>query len=285
LIKIGFVTDSSSDIPVEIAEKYGIEIVPLYIGIEGRTYKDQAEITPDEVFSALKAGKKVTTSAPSPGDFQKVFKELIEEKGADIIYCVTLSSRLSGTYNAAKIAKSFFNESKIKVIDSKTSTLCLGFILIQAAEAFKNGTDAESTGIIIEELVEKNKFIALLESFEYVFKGGRAVFFGRLLEKAVKLVPVLNIGKSGKVRLKKFARNKERALNEIYRQTVSIAGMNPLNLIGIFYGSDRNDALELKERISKNSQIKCMDIIVTRITTVISAHTGPGIIGVAVSPV
>jgi len=85
--KIGFVTDSSSDIPAEIAAKYGIKIVPLYIGIDGNTYKDQEEITPDEVFSALRAGKKVTTAAPSPGDFQEVFKKLLEEEGADFIYC------------------------------------------------------------------------------------------------------------------------------------------------------------------------------------------------------
>lgn len=283
--KIGFVTDSSSDIPAEIAARLGIKIVPLYIGIDGKAYKDQSEIMPDEVFSALKAGKKVTTAAPSPGDFQKVFKKLLEEEGADFIYCVTLSSKLSGTYNAANIAKSFFDKSKIRIIDSKTSTICLGFILMQAAEAFKSGMDNESIGMIIEELVEKNRFIALLESFEYVFKGGRAVFFGKLVEKAIKLVPILNIGKNGKVRLKKFAKNNETALNELYRQTVAIAKMNPLNLIGIFYGSDINPALELQERIRKNGQIKFKDIIISRITTVISAHTGPGIVGLAISPV
>ncbi|MBN1298341.1 MAG: DegV family protein [Actinobacteria bacterium] len=284
MTEIGFVTDSSSDIPEEIALRYNIKIVPLYIGVDGNTFRDQLEITPDQVFAALREGKKIITSAPSAGDFQKVFKDLFEKDGVEFIYCITLSSKLSGTFNAANIAKKFFPPDKIAVIDSKSSTISLGFISMQAAEAAAAGKSGEFIDKLIKELLENNRFIALLESFEYVFKGGRAVFFGRLVEKAVKLVPILNIGKNGKVRLKKFVKNMENALTEIYRFTVASAKANPSNLIGIFYGSDIKPAEKLKERIINESDIKAEDIILTRITTVISAHTGPGIIGTAISP-
>lgn len=284
MIKIGLVTDSSSDIPSGIAERYGIEIVPMYIGFEGRQYKDLIEITPEEVYSALHDGKKVTTSSPSAGDFRDTFKRLIEEKNIDLIYCVTLSSKLSGAYNAAVIARNFYPSENIKVIDSKTSTICLGLILMEAARAIQHGFDPYEIEKLIYELIEKNKFIATLESFEYVFKGGRAVFFGRLIEKAIRFIPILNIGKNGKVRLKKFVKNKENALTEVYRQVAAIAKMNISNRIGIFYGSDINPAKKLEKLLSQTAEIIIEEIIITKITTVISAHTGPGIWGVAVSP-
>jgi len=280
LTKIGLVTDSSSDIPSGIAERYGIEMVPLYIGFESSLRRDLIEITPEEVYAALREGKKVTTSSPSSGDFREAFSRLLEKQGVDIIYCITLSSKLSGAYNAANS----FPTDAIKVIDSRTSTICLGLIVLEAARAIEAGYQAVEIDKLIQELVEESKFIATLESFEYVFKGGRAVFFGKFIGKAIRFLPILNIGKNGKVRLKKFVKNKENALNEIYLQTVAAAKMNGSNRVGIFYGLDIAPAKELERLISQNTEIKVEEIIITKITTVISAHTGPGIWGVAISP-
>ena len=284
MTKIGLVTDSSSDIPSGIAERYGIEMVPLYIGFESSLRRDLIEITPEEVYAALREGKKVTTSAPSSGDFREAFSRLLEKQGMGTIYCITLSSKLSGAYNAANIAKNSFPPDVIKVIDSRTSTICLGLIVLEAAKAIEAGYQAVEIDKLIQELVEESKFIATLESFEYVFKGGRAVFFGKFLGKAIRFLPILNIGKNGKVRLKKFVKNKENALNEIYLQTVAAAKMNGSNRVGIFYGLDIAPAKELERLISQNTEIKVEEIIITKITTVISAHTGPGIWGVAISP-
>jgi DegV family protein with EDD domain len=284
LTKIGLVTDSSSDIPSGIAERYGIEIVPMYIGFENSLRRDLIEITPEEVYAALGEGKKVTTSAPSAGDFREAFNRLLEKQDIDIIYCITLSSKLSGAYNAANIAKNSFPSDVIKVIDSRTSTMCLGLIVLEVAKAIEAGYQAAEIGKRMQELVEKSKFIATLESFEYVFKGGRAVFFSKFIGKVIRFLPILDIGKNGKVRLKKFVKNKENALNEIYRQSVAAAKMNSSNRIGIFYGLDITPAKELERLISQNKEIKVEEIIMSKITTVISAHTGPGIWGVAISP-
>lgn len=284
MTKIGLVTDSSSDIPSGLAERYGIEIVPMYIGFESSLRRDLIEITPEEVYAALREGKKVTTSAPSTGDFREAFNRLLQKQDIDIIYCITLSSKLSGAYNAANIAKNSFPSDVVKVIDSRTSTMCLGLIVLEAAKAIEAGYQAAEIDKLIQELVEKSKFIATLESFEYVFKGGRAVFFGKFIGKVIRFLPILNIGKNGKVRLKKFVKNKENALDEIYWQSVAAAKMNSSNMIGIFYGLDIAPAKELERLISQNKEIKVEGIIIAKITTVISAHTGPGIWGVAISP-
>ena len=282
---IGIVTDSSSDIPDEYAKNFAIEIVPLYVGYEDKLFKDIIEIKPEEVFSALEKGLKVKTAAPSAGDFLNTFKYIFDNN-KDFIYCFTLSSKLSGTYNAANTAVSLLKDAKnnIKVIDTKTSTISMGLIVLGIARAVKKGCSMEEIDLIIAEMIKKTKFLAVLESFEHVLKGGRAAFMSKFLSKAMRVTPILTIGRSGKVHLAKFAKNKGKALLEIYKKTVNIASLNKSNSIGIFYGSDIAPAKELEKLIMQNKSIIIEEIILTQITTVISAHTGPGIWGVAISP-
>ncbi len=281
---IRIVTDSSSDIPEELVKKYSIEAVPLYVGFDGKMLKDLIEIKPEEVYEALEEGKKVHTASPSVGDFISVFKRLFEEEKADKIYCITLSSKLSASNNAANVAKNSFPEEKIKIFDSKTSTMCLGFTVLQAAMAIRQNYNEVEIEKLIEELIIRNKFIAVLESFEYVMKGGRGVFLSKFISKAIKFVPILYIGKEGTVKLRKFVRNKEKAIFEIYKQTIAVARQNRESFISIFYGEDLTPVRELEKLIRQNSEIAVADIIINKITTVMGAHTGPGIWGVAVSP-
>jgi DegV family protein with EDD domain len=293
-VKTAIVTDSSSDIPPELAKHYGIEIIPMYIGYDGFLRKDGVDIFPEEVYAALKENKKVSTSSPSIGDFLKVFDFLLVEKDIDLVCCITLSSRLSGAFNAASVACKKFKDSRteydeikddrIKVFDSKTSTICLGFIVLQAAQAASRGCSFEEIEEIINSLIEKNRFFALLENFEYVFKGGRGTFFGKIINKALIFTPILTIGKTGKVHLSKFAKNKNSALEEIYKMAVKESMSNSSSKFGIFYGEDIITAKYLEKMLKDNKDIRIDEIITTKITTVISAHTGPGIYGIAVSP-
>lgn len=282
--KIKIVTDSSSDIPGELVKKYSIETVPLYVSIDGKMMKDLIEIKPEEVYEALQADKKITTASPSVGDFTSVFKRLLEEENAEKIYCITLSSKLSGSNNAANIAKNAFPDEKIRVFDSKTSTMCLGFTVLQAAMAVKSGYSESKIEELITELIDRNRFIAVLESFEYVMKGGRGVFLSKFISKTIKFVPILYIGKEGTVRLKKLVRNKEKAIFEMYLQTIAAAKKNSENYISIFYGADLTPVKKLESLIRQNKEIVIADIIYNKITTVMGAHTGPGIWGVAISP-
>jgi DegV family protein with EDD domain len=283
-MKIAIVTDSSSDIPPELAKKYGIEVIPMYIGYDGFLRKDGVDIFPEEVYAALNENKKVTTSSPSIGDFLKVFNFLLEEKNIDLVCCITLSSRLSGAFNAASVAGKKISDGRLRVFDSKTSTICLGFIVLQAAQAASRGCSFEEIEELINALIVKNRFFALLENFEYVFKGGRGTFFSRIINKALIFTPILTIGKSGKVHLSKFAKNKNSALEEIYKMAVRASMSNNSSKFGIFYGEDINTAKYLEKMLKDNKDLRIDEILITKITTVISAHTGPGIYGIAVSP-
>ena len=175
--------------------------------------------------------------------------------------------------------------SDIRIIDSKTSTLSLGLIPIQAAMAVKKGHSLEETLELIETLIGLNRFLAVLGSFEYVFKGGRAAFFGNIFSKAFLLTPVLTIGRSGKVNLKKFSLNQDKALNYIADNALSIAKEYKRVNVGLFYGKDSEPIKEVKRLFESSKDISIDLLIENKITTVISAHTGPEIWGITVSPV
>lgn len=281
---IAIVTDSSSDLPEELARENDITVIPMYIGIEGKAYKEGKDITTSEVFRALEDGKRVNTSGPSVGDFVEVFKYLIEEKKKDIIYYIGLSARLSSTLNAAILASKYFPNTRIKIFDSKTSTISMGFIALEAARAAKRGKSEEEIDALINFLIKRNRFFAVLNNFVYVFRGGRALFLGKFLSAAVKFKPILTIGSNGKVHLKKFVRTQKNGIMGIYRLIKNEILPGEKSKIGIFYGGDIKPALELKKMITKDKNIDIDELIVTEITTIIGAHTGPGIWGAAFSP-
>jgi len=281
---IAIVTDTTADIPEELAKEYDISVIPLYVGYDGEMFKEGKEITNKDVYEKLEAGVKVNTSTPSTMDFVDMYRDLIKNKKKNFIYSIHLSSKLSGTVNAAIQAKKFFPDTKIKVIDSKNVTISLGFIVLEAARAVRKGLGEEKIDQIIDELKEKTKFFATIENFEYLFKGGRAPFLGKFLSSAVRFAPILTIGKDGKVKLKKFTRNINSAVLELYKQTKKTASPTHPNKIGIFYGEDKSLALELKKMITDDKDIKVDELVLTEITTIMSAHTGPTIWGIAVAP-
>ncbi len=281
---IAIITDSTSDIPVSLAEEYGIIITPLYIGFEGKLYKEGKTITNEKIYEKLEAGVKINTSAPPTGDFVNIFRDLIEKKGKNLIYCIHLSSKLSGAFNSANQAKKFFPQAKIKVIDSKNVTLSLGLIVLEAARAAREGKSEEEIDSLIESLIKKSKFFATIENFEYLFKGGRAPFLGKLLSKSIIFKLIITIDKNGKIKPKKIVRNRRNVFIEFCRQVKKASSSAKKVNIGIFYGSDKKTALELEKLIRDDSDTEIDEIILTEITAIISAHTGPGICGIAVCP-
>jgi len=284
MTNIAIVTDSSANIPEKLVKENDITIVPMYIGIEGKMYKEGKEIESKEIYEALEKDLKVHTSGPSAGDFLKVFKYLIEKKKKDLIYCISLSSKLSSAFNAVNLAKMNFPKNKIKIFDSKNSTISLGLIALGAVRAARDGKSEEEIDSLIEFLIKRSKFFAVLENFKYVFRGGRAPFLGKFLSAAIRFKPILTIGKNGKVQLKGSAKNRKSAIYKIYGQIKKEASCKGKKKIGIFYGSDISPALELKKMIEGDSDIDIDELILTEITAIMSAHTGPGIWGAAVCP-
>ncbi len=282
--RIAVITDSSSDIPARIADKYDITILPMYISFGGRTYKEGEGISSQKVYNALETGQKIYTSGPSVGDYTRVYAEKLKQDDIDKIYNICLSSRLSGTINSALAAQKNFPGQKIKIVDSKNATISLGLIVMEVARLAQMGMPEPKLMEKMDLLIEKTTFFAAIENFKHVLRSGRTPFLSNLLSKALIFKPVVSINASGKIYLKRILRNKNNAINELYKQAVRHIGQGFSWNIGIFYGPHKEPAMYLKRKFVDRKDLPVNDIIMTEITTVISAHTGPGIWGVALGP-
>ncbi len=282
--KIAIITDSASDITPEMAAEYGITVLPMYISFGGKTYKEGQDLNSQQVYRALDQGHKIHTAGPSIGDFMKAYAQAFKQDDVEKIYSINLSGKLSGTINSAMAAKKNFPPGKIEIIDSKNATISMGLMVIEIARLAQRDPSRQKLEQAIALLVEKNSFFAAIENFKYVLRSGRTPFLGSLLAKALIFKPVVSVNQHGKIYLKRMLKNKNSAIRELYKQTAQAMTSDFHWNIGIFYGLDRGPAEELKKMFAQNKDLPVKTIMLSQITAVISAHTGPGIWGAAFGP-
>jgi DegV family protein with EDD domain len=284
--KIAIVTDSVANIPDNLVKKYGIKVVPLYVILDGVSYKEELEISPDKIYSSLLSGSQIKSSTPSIKDFTETYEEIKEDQDPDMIYSIHLSSILSGTINSANIAVKSLKDINIKIVDSKKAAVSQGFIVLAAAIAAKNGASEKEVDREIERITKSSFFYATFDNFEYLVKGGRAPFLAGFVKKVMLLKPVISFNETGGLGLKRFCMNKNssiRALFNLLKKDIIISDMGSC-LIGICYGDDEEPAQRLKKMVEDDKEIQAIDIVMTRMTSVMAAHTGPSIWGIGACP-
>lgn len=284
--KIAIVTDSVADIPNELVEKYDIRVVPLYVNVDGKSYRENFEIDQDKVYGALLSGSPLSTSTPAVNDFLEVYRDIKEKEDPSVIYSIHLSSALSGTMNAASSAADALKDMNIKLIDSRKAAISQGFIVLAAAAAAKKGAGEKEIDAVIRKTMESSYFYATFDNFEYIVKGGRAPFLAGFVKRIMILKPVITFSKTGSLGLNKFCMTKRSSLKELYNLIKADIIRSHMGscLVGICYGNDEGPAEMLKKKIEDDPEIDARDFIITKITSVMAAHTGPGIWGVAVCP-
>lgn len=282
MANIRIVTDSTADLPAEVIQKYGIEVVSLKVHFGEEVY-DDTELTTDQFYEKLaQASKLPTTSQPSPVDFLDVYKRLNETPDTSII-SIHISSALSGTYQSAMLAKSMLEEkADITIIDSKSASYGIGMLVEAAAKAAANGKSVDEIVSIVNTLRHSTRLYFLVDTLEYLHKGGRigkaSAVFGSLLN----IKPILSIDEDGEVYAVDRVRGNRRAMNraiELLQQDFSDAQVH----VNIAYADVRESADELGELVKQQFQVQ--DITYSRIGSVIGTHVGTGVIAVFMSPI
>ncbi|MEO6887904.1 MAG: DegV family protein [Ktedonobacteraceae bacterium] len=194
---VRIVTDSTADIPRELAEARGITVVPLTVFFGNEAYLDGVELESDEFYRKLQASKEnPRTSQPSPASFQEAYTRLIEE-GADDILSVHLSSNLSGTYQSACTARdSLPDELKkvpIDVIDSRSISMAMGMSIIHAAEEARQGQGLEEIKAHMRDRLARTHILAVLDTLEYVRRGGRIGTASAMLGNMLSFKPIISV--------------------------------------------------------------------------------------------
>ena len=275
-MSIAVVTDSSCDIPTRIAQGLGIAVVPLNVHFGTRVFKDNVTITPDDFYTMLAASRELpTTSLASPGDFQETYDRLGE--GADGIVSIHISSKLSGTYNSVlQGARMTSATCPVEVIDSGQGSMGLGLAVIQAAEAANRGATQDEAAALAREAVARAQCFCLLETLEYLVKGGRIGKAQGRLGSLLDIKPMVILKDGAPSPLGK-ARKLSRALAKMKQTAREFA---PVESLAVMYSTTPEVAARVAEDLG--------DLLpeggvpyVTRFGPVLGVYTGPGAIGIA----
>ncbi len=279
---VRIVTDSTSDLPRELAEQLGIRIVPLRVIFGTESLRDGIDITPDAFFNRLKASTVLpTTSQPSPADFQAVFKEAAQA-GEEVV-CLTISAALSGTYLSATMARESFLNPAISVIDTRTTSMALGMLAEEAARMAMAGATRQQIVAHVEKLIPLTHVLFTVDTLEYLQRGGRIGGAQALLGTLLNIKPLLTL-RDGRVEPVERIRTKRRALDRM----VEIAAQwtretDYAYRVAVIHGQAPDEAAYVANRARE--QIRCTHLHQGEVGPVIGVHVGPGVVGLAFMPV
>lgn len=275
-MNIKIVTDSTADIPKALIDEYEIEVLPLTVHFNDKEYRDKIDLTPDEFYQKLlKADTLPYTSQVNPSAFEKTYKNILEKY--DRIISIHISSDLSGTYQSAVMAKNSLKDERICVIDSRTATLSLGMIVLEASKYVRMGLNADEIVKNINEYKNELNLLIVVDTLKYLKKGGRLTGTQAMIGEMLNIKPILTV-KDGKVVLLDKVRGHKKALNRIIEIMQEKGKELENQKIGIANAKSLDMALELKRLI--NDKFGTNDFIEAEAGCVIATHVGPGAYGV-----
>ncbi|NOZ27439.1 MAG: DegV family protein [Chloroflexi bacterium] len=278
---VRIVTDSTSDIPRDVAEELGIQIVPLRVIFDQDVLLDGIDITSDEFFERLVSSPTLpTTSQPPPSDFQKVFEAAVQ--AGDEVVCIVISSDLSGTYTSAIMAKEAMPDAPITVIDSRTTSLALGLVAEEAARMALAGATREQITRRVERLLPLTSILFIVDTLKYLQMGGRIGGAQALVGTLLNIKPLLTV-EGGRVEPVERVRTRRKALDRLVEIAVERSKQTEYAYhVGVLHSSAPQDA----ERVAKQVQerINCARIYVGQLGPVLGTHVGPKVVGVAMTP-
>ncbi len=275
---IGILTDSSCNLPREIIEDLGIEIIPLYVQIGTETY-EEFDITTAELCRRMREGLLPQTSQPPPGKFEEAFRRMAEKY--DSIIAILITSKHSGTYNSALVAREALPELDIEVVDSLSIATGTGFMAEAAARAAREGKTKEEILSLIYQLREKINIVATVSTLKYLHASGRVGAIKTMMASLLDVKPILSI-KDGEVVVVGQTRTRSRSLEEIISRVAKAAERLGRVDLSVLHADCPEEALLLREELTR--RVRPNRIFVNEITSVIAVHGGPGLIGVVYSP-
>ncbi len=270
------VTDSLSDITSDMAQELGITVIPLTVFFGKESFLDRVTITTDEFYYKLTHDATwPTTTQPPPGDFVNVYNKLAEE--TDEILVVTLSSRISGTYESALNAKGLVEkECRIEIIDSLTVAMGLGLIVIAAAKAAQTGANLDELADLVRRAMPQSHTIIYFDTLKYLAKGGRIGKAQGLLGAMLSIKPILTV-KDGEMAPLTRLRSQAAGMDYLYN---FVAGFPNIEELAVEHSTTPDEADKLVERLG--SVFPKEPIYRSTVSPVLGVYAGPGAMAVSV---
>ena len=278
--RVAVVTDSSSCIAGELARAHGIEIVSYDLVFDGRVYRDGVD-PPEDFYGMLRGSKRPpTTAAPSPGQYLEAFEAA--SKRAESVLCITLPAGLSSSHSVSQHAVALAEErlpgTRIRSVAAPAVAGGQGLIALETARLAAEGASLDEAVAFVDAVAPKVEFYAVLDTLEYLARGGHVPRAAAWLGDRVGFKPVLT-ARHGKVERLTQARSKARAIErmlEMMRE--SNPNGTPIRAV-LMHAAAPEEAARFAEKVQE--RFNCRELLTTEFTPVMGAHSGPGVVGIA----
>ena len=285
-MRVAVVTDTTACLGADRAEAAGVTVVPLHVHVGGGRSVPAREITPEEVVEILAAGKeRAATSRPSPGELVETYRRVVAETGCEAIVSVHLSAGVSGTVEAAELARDeLAGQVPVEVVDSRVIGLAMGYAVLAGARAAAGGADPGEVAEVVQARAAASRTWFYVDTLEHLRRGGRIGRAAALVGAALAIKPLLTL-RDGEVHPAAKVRTRAKALARLVDLAVEAVETarsegRPVELAVHQLAAEGGAAAlaeELRGRTGLTPEIAVLD-------PVVGVHTGPGTLGVVVAP-
>lgn len=275
LIKV--ITDSTADLTPDLARRFDLDVVPLYVRFGEEIYRDGVDFTPASFLAKLTASKEFPkTAQPTPGDFTAVFRRWLDQ-GYDVLY-VGLSSDLSGTFASAEMARAQTEPSRIELVDSRNLSMGIGLLAARGANLVRQGQPLARIAATLRADAPRLRTAFIVDTLEYLHKGGRLNAFQAALGALLNIHPLVAVEDGRLVSPEKVRGHRERALDRLFAYCLPRPDRVVPDLIAVTHCGCPDDAERLAARIRE--AIRGAEVVVTEAGAVIGSHCGPNTVGI-----
>jgi DegV family protein with EDD domain len=272
--KIAIITDSTCGLPTSIIERENLIVIPCQVQIGNQVYKEGVDLSAEELFERLYTSKETpTTSLPAGEDFAAAFQE-IERRGADQVLGIFVGSRLSGTFNGARLAAQE-HSVEAELVDSGTTAIALGLLVLEATRMIKEGVPLQKAAADLRAMADRTELYALLDTLEYIRRGGRIGRVGELIANVLNIKPVLRVARNAADVVAR-ARSHKKGISWIME---TLEQAKPLRSAGVMHIQVPAEANELAGQVSQLLE-EDLEILVEPVTAAVAVHAGPKAIAV-----
>jgi DegV family protein with EDD domain len=273
--QVRILTDSTSDVPPQVAERLRIAVVPAYVQIGNRSYRDAPSpegLSRDAFYAQLPTMSDVpTTAVPPAHDFATAYRNLVGE--TEEVIAIVISANLSGMYNVAHLGARDVPELKVHVVDSEQLSMGLGWMVVAAAEAAADGKSAQEILALVEDMKPRVYVYAMLDTLEYMRRSGRVSWARAKAAQALRIKPIVEV-LLGKVKDVGRTRTRRRAIEQLIEL---VRALGPLEQLAVLH----THALDLQDFRHRLADFSPGQLTTVAVTTIIGAHIGPRALGVA----
>ncbi len=267
------VTDSTADIPGDVARGLDITVIPCQIQLQGRTYLEGVDISGHELYGRMRAGATATTSQPAVGVFAEVYRQALA--GGRPVIAIHLGSGYSGLYSTACVAAREVDPERVVTVSSQQVSMGTGWLAVMAAEMAREGRPAAEVLAAVNGLVPRLRLFALVDDLHALHRGGRVSWVAGMIGHWLAIKPIIEVN-ANRVELKEKVRTFSRGLD---RLAAIARGLGPIARLALLHADAPAALAELAQMIP--GLVSAEHLMLTEAGAIVGAHAGPGAVGFA----